>query len=125
MTVHPRTVISKQRFRHERRRLAILISSIANHILEDLQIVGGAKQRRVTKVNLALSCRRDFVVMTFNRHATLRQRQRNLGAQIAKRVSWWNRDITFLGPNTIAKVGTLKLVGVTAAVPVSFIRINR
>ena len=75
MTVHARPVVAKQRFRHERRRFAELISSIANDILEDLQAVGCSQHRRVTEVDLTLTSRCHFVVMTFNRDAALAESQ--------------------------------------------------
>src|SRR5215212_2811059 len=73
VTVHSRTVIAIQWLRHERRGLAKLVCSIADYVFKYLKIIGRSQHRRVAKIDLTLTRRRNFVVMTFDGHATLRQ----------------------------------------------------
>src|SRR5688500_3018128 len=84
VTVHTRTVIAIKRLRHKRRRLAKLMSSIANYVFEYLQIVRGSQHRRVTEVDLTLTRRRYLVVMALDSDATLAQRQRYFGSKIGE-----------------------------------------
>src|SRR5207245_1669833 len=81
VTVHSRSIVAEERLRHECRRLAILVSSITNYIFEYLQVVGRAQQRRIPKIDFALTRGRYFMVMTFNGDPTLRQDQRDFGTK--------------------------------------------
>src|SRR5205085_2859778 len=83
VTVHSRTVIAVQWLRHERRGFSELVCSIANYVFKDLKIISRSQKCGIAKIDLTLTGSRNFVVMTFDSHATLRQSQRNLRAQIS------------------------------------------
>src|SRR5918994_7233911 len=76
VTVHSRTVIAKQRLRHECRRLPKLVRSIANYVFKYLKIIGRSQHGRKAEVDFTLTGNCDFVMMTFDSHATLTERQR-------------------------------------------------
>src|SRR5215213_6883560 len=80
VTVHSGTIIAIQGLRHERRRLPKLMCSIADYIFKYLKIIGRPQHRRVTKIDLALTRCRNFVMMAFDSYATLGQSQRDFGA---------------------------------------------
>jgi hypothetical protein len=82
VTMHSRTVVAVQRLRHERRGLSKLVCSIANYVFEYLKVVSRSQQSGITKIDFALSGGSDFVVVAFNRHATLAQSQRDFRTQI-------------------------------------------
>ena len=71
MAVHARSVVTKQRLRHERRRLAVLARGVLDDVLEYLQVVGRAQQRRITKINFALAGGGNFMMVTLDVDATL------------------------------------------------------
>src|SRR5262245_28943285 len=104
MAVHSRTIVAVEWLRHECRRLAVLISSISNYVLKDLQIVGSSQESGIAKVDFALTGGCNFVVVTFNCHAAFPQCQRNLGTQIDERVGWCAGDITFFWPDSVTKI---------------------
>ena len=83
VTVHSRTVIAVQWLRHERRGFPELVCSIANYVFKDLKIISRSQKCGIAKIDLTLTGSRNFVVMTFDSHATLGQGQRDLGAQIS------------------------------------------
>ena len=69
--MHARAVVAKQRLRHERRGLPVFVSGVLNDVLKKLQVIGGAEQARITKINFALTGGGYFVVMTLNVDANL------------------------------------------------------
>src|SRR5258708_30920360 len=99
MAVDARAVVAEQRLRHKRRRLAVFEGGVLDDVFEYLQIVGGAQQRGIAKIYFALSGRRDFVVMTLDGDAALRQCQGNLRTEIVQSIGWRHGHITFLWPN--------------------------
>src|SRR5215813_2648665 len=114
MTMHSRAVISVEWLGHERGRFAVLICSIANNVLEDLKVVGSSHHGRVSKIDFALTGGGYLVVMTLDAYAALRQRQRNLRAQITQRINRRYGNITFLPADVITKVRTAKLISIAA-----------
>src|SRR5258705_655332 len=123
--MHPRSIVSVKRFRHKRRRLAILVCSIANYVLEDLKVVGGAQQRCKPEVDLTLPGGGHFVMVTLNRYAALAEFKRNFRTQIAERISGWNRDVTFFRSDAVTKIRPLELVGVATCIPMAFVGVDR
>src|SRR6185369_11325636 len=118
VTVHSRTVIAIQWLRHKRRRLPKLVCSIANYILKYLKIICRSQQRRIAKIDLALSGGGNFVVMTFDSDTTFAQRQRDLGPQVDQRISRRAGHVAFFRANAITEVRSRKFVRVAPAVPV-------
>src|SRR5678816_1082019 len=75
VTVHSRTIVAVERFRHEGRRLANLKCSIADYVFEHLEIIGSSQHRGIPKVDFALAGGSNFMMMAFGVDSTLEQGQ--------------------------------------------------
>src|SRR5258706_12591667 len=118
--MHPRSIVSVKRFRHKRRRLAILVCSIANYVLEDLKVVGGAQQRCKPEVDLTLPGGGHFVMVIINRYAALAEVKCNFKTQIAERISGCNWEENLFRSDSVTKILPLEIVGVTTCIPMPF-----
>ena len=60
--VHARAVVTEQRLRHERDRLAVLPRGVLDDVLEQLDVIGRVQQRVELVVDLGLTGGADLVV---------------------------------------------------------------
>ena len=99
MAVHSRAVVPKKWLRHEGGALLVSLRDIAHGVFEQLKVIGGTDQSRVTEINFALAGRGHFVVVTLNLNTYLLEFGGNLSAKILQRIERWERYIAFLVPN--------------------------
>ena len=69
--MHSRAVIAENRLRHKGCSLPEGIGCVLYNVLEEHYIVGSVEEVRKSKIDLALSGGRNFVVMTFDVDADL------------------------------------------------------
>src|SRR5947209_3708725 len=102
MRVHTTAVIAEKRLGHEGCSLAVLLSYIAHDVFVEHHIVRGLHERVESLIDLALTRRRHFVMVTFDGDSTLLHGVHHLCAKVLIMVRWWNRKITFFiaGPVT-------------------------
>jgi hypothetical protein len=104
MAMHSASVVAEERFRHKGRGLAIIKGRVLDYILKEHDVVGRAKQGRVSEIDLALSSRRNLVVMHLRLDADGLEVLHNVGAQILKRIDGGQRHIALFVPHAIAEV---------------------
>src|ERR1043166_8523496 len=97
---------------------------VLDHILKDLQVISGAQQGRITKIDFALAGSCDFVMMTLDVDADFSQRQRNFRTNVDQGVDRSDGDVSFFGANAMTKIRPC-LRGAASGVPVPFVGINR
>ena len=81
MDVHARPVVSENRLGHKGRGLAVRPRDVFHDVLVNHDRIRHAGQRRVAHINFALARATNFVMVHFDRHASLNQAQDNLRAK--------------------------------------------
>ena len=104
VAVHPRAVVSEERFRHEGGGLAVAPCDIANHILVEVHFVARANKRVETDVDFCLASGCHFVVLPLDLHTKIFQHESNLIADILLRVGRRDREVTLLVANLVSGV---------------------
>ena len=104
VAVHPRAVISEERFRHESGGLAVAPSDIANHILVEVHLVARANQGVETDVDFGLASGGDFMMLPLNLHPEILQHESNLIADILLCVGRRNREVSLLVTDFVPSV---------------------
>ena len=107
VAVHPRTVVTKQRFRHERRGLAGCVGDRLHDVLEEHDLVGGLGQRVEAVVDLGLAGGADLVVRALDLQAERVQLQDDLVAQVGEVVDRRHREVPTLVRRLVAEVAAL------------------
>src|SRR5882724_7712061 len=86
MAMHAAAVVAEKRFGHEGGPLALFLRNVPNGVLEELQVVSSADQRRVTEINFALTRRGNFMVMTLDVNPYLLKFGSNFTTKILQRI---------------------------------------
>ena len=103
--VHARTVVSEERFGHQRGGLAVFASHVFDDVFVEHHIVGGAHQGVEAKVDFRLAGGSHFVVLAFDADAELFHHQAHFGADVLLGVPRGDRKITFLVSDFVTQIG--------------------
>src|ERR1700730_15476875 len=104
MAVHPAAVVAEKRFGHEGGPLALFLRNVANGVLEELQVVSGTNQGRVTEINFALPGCGNFMVVTLDVNPYLLELGGNFTAKILQRIERRQWYVAFFVTNMIPLV---------------------
>src|SRR5215831_18193056 len=104
MTMHAGAVITVEWLGHEGRAFVMALGYVAHRVFKNLQVVGGANQSGIAKVDFALAGGGDFMVMAFNLNAGLLQLVGDFGAKVLERVERREGDISFFVANMVAEI---------------------
>src|SRR2546426_12636163 len=104
MAMHAAAVVAEKRFGHEGGALALFLRNVANGVLEELQVVSGTDQRRVTEINFALAGRGNFMVMTLNLNPYLLEFGGNFTTKILQRIERRQRYVALFVSNVISLI---------------------
>ena len=104
VTVHPRAVVSEERFGHECRCFPVTTGHVAHDIFIEVHLVTRADQRVEADIDLGLSSGRNFVVLPLNLHTEIFQHQGDLVADILLSIGRGYWEVTLLVADLISGV---------------------
>ncbi len=116
--MHARAVVAVDGLRHEGHRLAVPAGDVLDDVLVGHDLIGHARQRLVTEVDLALPSRCDLVMVELARDPDPLERQHHLRAQVVERVRGRRGEVALLRPGRIAETRLPR-------VPVALRRVHR
>ena len=119
--VHAVAVVADDRLRHEGDGLAVGVRDVVHRVLQHLHFVGLAHQRVGVDADFALAGGGDFVVVHFDLHAQLFERQAHGRAQVLERIDRRHREVAALHAGTVRLVAFLVVL---ARAPRRFDRID-
>ena len=105
--VHARSVITEERFRHERRRFAPLLCRVLDDVLELEDVVGRVHHRVEAVVDLGLTARADLVVGALENEARIDQLEADVVAKVGLLVDRAHRKVPALERCLVREVSTL------------------
>ena len=104
MRVHTAAVVTEDRLRHERDRLAVPTGDVLDDILVHHHFVGRAHERIEADVDLRLARGGHFMVVFLDGNAHLLHLQNHLAADVLLRVGRRHREVAFLVADLPAQV---------------------
>ncbi|MNX95858.1 hypothetical protein D3C86_1281530 [compost metagenome] len=108
--MHARTVVAHHRLRHERRRLAVGVRHVLDHVLLELGPVGALYQRAETRADFVLALASHFVVVDFNGNAERFEDQAHFRTDVLEGVDRGNREVAALLARTVTAVAVLEFL---------------
>src|SRR5437870_2018346 len=99
MAMHPAAIVAEKRFGHEGGSLALFLRDVANGVLEELQVVSSADQRRVTEINFALTRGGNFMMVTLDVNSDFLELGGNFTAKILQRIERRQRYVALFVSN--------------------------
>src|SRR5262249_7913357 len=115
--VHARAVVLENRLRHDRYRFAVPAGNVLDDVFVDQDLIGHARERRKSHIDLGLSCRTDLVVVNLYPDSAFLQCAHHLRSEILQVIHGRDWEITLFVAWLVAEIWP---VGLTC-VPKSFL----